>query len=618
MKMKNSLILFCQFIFLSSAVTAQKFFDNAAQQKYPDFESRSKMMIDSMASWASEFNLEDFKNADNFEGGKYGAYPIMTLFETGHIEKAREFTAQQLIGGAAMFREFSTMALYMEYHHLFGDELCKKVKKNQLNSNFFNPNAEKVDISVSESHRNPRLGGASENHKLMYAAAAYLSGIAWPDEYPKEWFQIGYDHLMHWFSVITSIGFWEEDSPTYLIHHLGPILSVADHAPEGSEMKKKAAMVLDWYFASIAGEYLHGYWITPAARDYNPLYGLAISAETTALTWLMFGEASQVPYPHVYQPFRHWKASIHFAVSDYRVPDIIKRIATDRDQPFVHKEYMAKNPLQPKEYCYLNKTYGVASILDESENIPPDMTRWKVQWVANKPEYEPSVFFMKHPVKKDVDDVNWKQWRGASEAEQVLQHEDALVAVYKIDSDQIPFIDGPFRKEVFKSIKNENGWLFVHAGTCLFAVKAVNGLEVIEEKRSLSHFHGPENQIQVIKSNGKRNGLIVQTASVENYQAKDADNVLDDFIKDILEKTEIEASQIDGENPTLSYKSLSGDLLEISFDKYKKVNGKTLNFEDWPILGNPWMNQEYKGSKLTLEHNKERRVYDFSNWTVID
>lgn len=606
-------------VIMLNLVFPLKLVSQQMEDNYSDFEIRKYMLLDSMAAWAGGFTLEDFKATDDFEGGKYGAYPIMALYETGQLEKARQFTAQQLIGGAAMFREYSTMVLYMEYQHLYGDTLRQKVKQDQLNSNFFKLDAKNVADQVSESHNNPQLGGASENHKLMYAAAAYLAGLAWPDDYPSEWYQVGYDHLMKWFVIVTSIGFWEEDSPTYLIHHMGPVLSVATHAPQGSAMKRKATMVLEWYFLSIAGEYLHGYWITPAARDYNPLYGLNWSAETTALTWLFFGDAPQVPFPHVYQPFRHWKAALHFAVSDFRLPDIITRIATDRDQPFIHKEFMAKNPLLPKQYCYLNQNYGMASILNEEGRIVPDITRWKLQWVANIPEKEPSTFFMKHPEynEKAKDAEKWKSWRGASIAEQVLQHENALVAVYKIEPPQQAFIDGPFASECFETYKSIQGWIFVHTGTCLFGVKAVNGLAIKQEKRSLSQSHGGKHPIRVLESQGQRNGLIVQVAPLDEYKGSDPAASLDLFIQDVLEKTRIDTTHINTKHPTLSYTSLQGDKLEIAFDQFKKVNGEKLKFDNWPLLGNPWMHQDYRGERLVLQHGGEKRIYDFTRWQVL-
>lgn len=587
-----------------------------SQSPFSSLESRKKMMIDSIATWASGLSKAEFIDS---EGGKYGAFLAMALYEKGEIEKARKFTAWQLEGEGDMFREFGTMTLYMKYHELYGEALCQKVKQNQLKSDFFQPKEENFKGEVSQSHRITRLGGASENHKLMYACAAYLAGIAWPDEYPKEWFQAGYDHLMYWFSTVTSIGFWEEDSPTYLIHHMGPVLSVAEFAPEGSEMKKRATMVLEWYFLSMAGEYLHGYWITPAARDYNPLYGLAFSAETSALMWLYFDDASMVPYPHVSNHFRHWKASIHFAVSDFELPDIIKRIATDRDESFVHREFMAKNPLRPKEYCYLNKIYGMASILSEEGPMVPDMTRWKIQWIANSPEKEPCVFFMKHPyIEPDSrNPEKWKQWRGASTAEQVIQYKNALLAVYKIDDDQLPFIDGPFQKESFEVIKYHNKWIFAHAGSCLLAIYAVKGFET-NTKHHISDSHGPMKSICTIQSQGKRNGLIVQTALPEVYSGKTYEEVLELFKDDVLERTGIDTLGIKNENPVLTYKSLSGDVLEIKFNGYKKLNGELIDFENWPLLENPWMHQDYKGSQLILNHGGEKRIYDFDKWVIED
>lgn len=61
----------------------------------------------------------------------------MSLFETEQINKAHKFVAQQLVGGATMFSEFSTMSLYMQDHDKYGSELCELVKKDQLKCNFF-------------------------------------------------------------------------------------------------------------------------------------------------------------------------------------------------------------------------------------------------------------------------------------------------------------------------------------------------------------------------------------------------------------------------------------------------------------------------------------------------
>ncbi len=571
------------------------------QYNLNELEGRKKFLIDSMYSWAKNFDLEDFKNSDDFNGGKYGAYPIMALFEKGDIEKARQFAAQQLVGGAAMFREFTTMALYMEYKELYDKELKQKVKEDQLNSNFYRPG------KVGD------LAGASENHKLMYASAAYLAGIEWPDEYPEKWFQAGYNHLMSWFDTVTSIGFWEEDSPTYLIHHMGPVLSVYEHAPAGSEMKNRAKMVLDWYFLSIAGEYLKGYWITPAARDYDPLYGVENSAETTVLTWLYFWDSNFIPYPHAHDTLRHWKSVIHFAVSDYELPEIIRKIATDRDKPYIHREYMARNPMHPKEYCYIRSHYGLASILHDNGNIPPDMTRWKVQWVPEKTGMEPSVFFMKHPIG---DESKWKSWRGASPYEHVVQHKGTLLAVYDIPPGQLLFIDGPLNDKSFLRIEQEKDWLFLNAVNVFIGLRVANGLSMEDTKRDQDS-HGQKMDIQVLKSSGRKNGLIVQTASPRDYKGSNNEESFNMFKEDILINGKPDFSGLNSKVPSITYIAPSGDELKVNANGQKEVNGKQIQFDKYPMFDNPWMHQEIDKQVLTLKKEGEKWIYDFNSWEII-
>lgn len=565
------------------------------------FDGRADLIVNALANYVKDLTLEEFKATDNFDGGKYGAYYVMALFETGHVQKAREFTAQQLIGGCAMFREFTTMATYAKYKDQYGEELRQTVKADQLQSNFYRPD------------QRGKLGGASENHKLMYACAAYLAGLEWPDEYPEVWYQPGYDYLMSWFDEVTDIGFWEQDSPTYLIHQMGPLLSVADHAPEGSDMKKRATMVMDWYLASIAGEYLKGFWITATARAYDPVFGVHRSAESSTPIWLYFNDNPNLPYPHVHQQFPHWKAAVHFAVADYRSPDILTRIASDRDEPFIHKEYMYRNPMNPREYSYITSDYGIASIMHRSDRIPPDMTRWKVQWVPETYESEPLAFFMKHP-KSDEED--WEKWRGASEAEEVLQHERTLLAVYIIHEEWAPFIDGPVRKESLSAIDSQDGWYFFHTGSALIATKAVNGLTLTDEVRVGDAVHGTEIEMNMLRSDGRKNGLVVETAGVGDYPATSAENAFQQFKEDVIENTSFDASGIDADNPRLIFVNLTGDTLDIQFGTHRILNGRQIDFTHWPMLDNPWMHQELREGILSQDHNGESRVYNFNNWTL--
>ena len=566
----------------------------------PTFESRADLIIEQMAQKGIELQ-------ENYGGGKNGAYPAMALFASGEIEMGRKFVREQLTGGGAMFREFGTMSCFMKYGHLYGSALQKEVKDNQLHHS-----------TVYDKSKRGKLPGASENHKLMYAAANYMGGLAWPDEYPEEWYKAGFEYLMNWYDQLVRIGFWEQDSPVYFIHHVSPILSVWEHAPDESEMKQKSKMVLDWYFATVAPEYLKGYWIATHARDKTPVHGVDLAEETTALLWLYFAVSGQrVPHPHPpaeQSPYRQWLVTAHFATSEYKPPSLIRKIAIDRDEPFVHKEFMKKNPMQPKDYVFMNQSYGLASTLAESGRIPPDMTRWKLQWVTNEIDREPSLFLLKHPdPKKD----QWEDWLGASPYETVLQQKDALVAVYGIpEKDEHHFIDGPFKKSVYDRFIKKDGWWFFENESILFGAYVVNGLEITGEKRMAYQHFGKTAEVDVMRSEGKKNAVIVQTALPEMYPDDMNGTRLNAFAKDVIKKTKVEFKPGKGQFPMVVYKTLSGDALQIDENGNKTINGESLEVENWPMLGNPWMLQEMGEQILTITYKGEKLEYNFNDWTI--
>ncbi len=296
-------------------------------------------------------------------------------------------------------------------------------------------------------------------------------------------------------------------------------------------------MAFEWYMAGVAAEYLHGYWITPSARDYVPVHGMHLSEESLATLWLYFGDTgNRIPHPHPtsgHEAFRHWYCAIHMATSDYRLPEAFVNIARDRVQPYVFKEFFDKNPMNPAEYGFINKNYGLTSMVSESGNPPPDMTRWKLQWVPVEAESEPSVFFMKHPMPNE--DGGWKNWEGASPYEQVYQHEGTLISMYKIPgTDTHPFIDGPLDTTLFELIINRDNWWFLHAGKMLFALYAENGLRLTGEERIAYDHFGTTALTGVIRSDGNKNILIVETALQEDFEGADAREELDHFAEVVL------------------------------------------------------------------------------------
>ena len=600
-----------------AAAPPPSFAQTAASSRYDlsTFEGRARLVVDSMAAYYADMPTDTFANLGH-QTGKYGAYPTMALFEKGYTEKARRWAAIQQEGEGAMFRDYSAMALYQQYGDQYDEELLQKTKAYFVNRSFANPDA--------EGSLDDKMGGASNNHKLMYASAGHLACQEWPAQKDDAECRVYENYLRDWFDEITSTGHWEQDSPTYLVHHMGPVLSVAEHADD-PEMARRAKMALEWYFAATAGEYLHGYWITAPARDKGPLYGLELSAETTPTMWMYFSDAPFVPSPESNQPMRHWWMATHFALSDYELPPIFREIATDRDAPYTHRELMAGNPISPREANYVASGYGLAAVQRaDNQNVVGNETRWMLQWVAEDRREEPTAFLMKHPTPEEE---SWKEWGGASPHERTLQYQGDLVEVFDIpEGSKHPFIDGPYNADAYEATKQQDGWWFFHGGPVLFGVWADNGLRRTDETRVTRYGKRKKDstafRVDVLRSDGRKNALVVETASPDRFAAGSAEATLDAFAEAVLSGTEgggagrIDASGVDHEQPALSYVTLDGDTLAIEYDQYRRVNGEGLDFEDWPLLDDPWMHQDLRGRYLRLEHGGEERVYDFEEWTV--
>ena len=192
-----------------------------------------------------------------------------------------------------------------------------------------------------------------------------------------------------------------------------------------------------------------------------------------------------------------------------------------------------------------------------------------------------------------------------------------MIAIYNIPDGEKEVIDGPFNNEAFNQVIEDNGWLFIHANTCLIEVLALKGLKIKNEIRVPHKYHGEKPGLNVLESRGKKNGLVVQTAAVEDYKSDTSAEELKRFISDVKNKTEIDSSEIAFEKPRLKFKTLTGDWLDIQFDIHKKINGKDIDLTNWPIIKNTWIYQMRNRKKMVINFNKSKLIYDFENWEIL-
>ncbi|MCD6287403.1 MAG: hypothetical protein J7M39_15970 [Anaerolineae bacterium] len=206
---------------------------------------------------------------------------------------------------------------YLRFGHLYPPELSELVETQLI------------------SHRYEIHDGQSENHKLVIAVAGYLVAQTWP-EWPQadETLARMDSYLNEFFDRVVRSGQGEFDSPTSGALYLTTLATLFDFTLD-PRMRRKAAMMLDWFLVKLAGEWPSG----PLVGAHSHSYTLTASSDDATggrvVGWLYFG--GQMPDLQRGEP--HY--AVINALSGYRVPEVIAHMAQDRDHPFAESQQRA-------------------------------------------------------------------------------------------------------------------------------------------------------------------------------------------------------------------------------------------------------------------------------------
>ncbi|MEM7770018.1 MAG: hypothetical protein AAF327_05850 [Cyanobacteria bacterium P01_A01_bin.37] len=535
------------------------------------FEDRAQQLIEYHATNPPNRSRE----GDPTGYAKSGVYTAMAQYAIGQTDAANELADYIFSNphGASMFLAMAGMDLYLRYGQQMPDELQEKARRF---------------ITSFDDY----TGGTTENHGIMFATAGYLATQEWPDwdqaDNVREQTQT---HLYNFIDEITQHGIVEYDSPIYHVFFINSLLSLHDHAID-PEMQQRATIGLELLLASMAPEWLEGYWATSTLRSANFTHDPRRRGSLTGpVGWLYWGGD---------EPIHEDGCAIMSAVSDYRIPKVLEFIGQDRRRPYVHLETQGQSFNRDdkyRKYTYVDKKYALYSQFDGNGDLAwhDQMNRMGVVWESDAPG---STLVIKHP----VDD----RGRGDTADGQVLQYERAMIGVYRDTiTGYLPDTDAVVAE------LEEQGWLFIHGGTALIGVYVVDGYTWRE---SLDVLGSPFRQFH---SDRQRNGFVIQTAPVEEFAAATPEAELSAFAEVVTNTTEIAPENVDQNRPRLSFISLSGDMLKIEFNGDRTVNGEVVNYRDWPLFQNPWMRSE-AGEFVQFHYGDHNRTYSFQDWQIED
>jgi hypothetical protein len=389
-------------------------------------------------------------------------------------------------------------------------------------------------------------------------------------------------------------------------------------------MKKRATMMLDYLIADYAAENLDGIYVGAHSRVYDRQAVEKWANISSDFGWVLFGLGR--PMSPVTDSF----TAAYLLASAYEPPEILRHIATDRSQPYTHYErkrtrhrwrFYDEQDGQVYKTTYVRREYAVGS--DQGGILQPiQQHSWDVTWAVPDPRGVQNTLFTLHPYssirelqtfftmapdsavdavvrsKKSYDSPD--KLVGGSPYEKIFQDQDSVIVLYDIPGGtRFPHVNGFFSKDLTALAEDASGWIFARGGDALIACRPLQ-----------PYVWKP------IEGGGKRmfspylkNGMVVQVAAASEYADMDA------FRRAILAlPLEMKIEPV----PEVRFRSLRGRTMEFTYGQTPRVDGRALDYANWPLFGGPFVEAGVDSERLVLKYGNMRRTLDFRTLSVTD
>jgi hypothetical protein len=469
--------------------------------------------------------------------------------------------------------------------------------------------------------------GDTENHWAMYYSSLYLITQLYPNEPGDAWFngrssrenhEEARDYLLSWIDLTTTKGQGEFDSPVYIAFFLVAMSNLYAYADDPA-MRLRAQMMLDYLLADFATESLDGAYVGAFSRIYpDPLVD-RWNNNSTSFAWLLFGNT----------PFLPRGESVALAMSGYEPPAVLTAIATDRAEPYVHRElkrtrhrirYSDVKNERVYKTTFVRPEYAVGSIQGGLLQ-PIQQHTWEVFWRPEHPKDSHTMVFATHPYSSSHELAMYfpeepenlteavskskstydqpDKWASGSPYEQVMQDEDALIALYDIEfGTRFPFISGFFPKALAAREKDASGWIFARGGDALIAYYPLAPYEWREEE-----------DVWRLHSTALKNGAVVQVAPASAYDSFEAFKAA---VRALPLETATEPV------PSVRFTALHGRELASTYGETPTIDGQVVDYEGWPLFDGPFMHADPGSRTLDLHDGPLHRRLDFDALTITD
>lgn len=476
--------------------------------------------------------------------------------------------------------------------------------------------------------------GDTENHWAMYYSSLYLMSEYWPDLDGSEWFtgkssaenrEEAREYLISWMDLTTTRGQGEYDCTHYIGEYCIPMLYLASWA-EDPAMRMRGRMMLDYILADFAVDSLEGVYVGSHARTSDRQVLEHWNGLFSFFSWLFFDACPSR------NNYGGWGPYFAFAAKNYEVPEVIRRIAVERDENYTHLELKrtrhrwrnsdVRNARVYKK-TYMTADYAVGS--DQGGLLQPiQQHSWDVHWATHgdprgvhptifslnphASAFELQMYFTEHPdwmpeaVTKQGKPTYMAEdtFLGGSPYEQIYQEDDAVVVLYNIEPGAMhEHVNGFFSKDLTRLEEDESGWIFVQGGEAFIAYRPLAPYE----------WRPLENGGKRLFSPHRKNGTIVQAAAASEFADWDE---FKDAIRALPLDFDLEPT------PKVRFTTLRGKRVACAYGEVPEVNGIAVDLDAWPLFGGPYLNAEPGSKTLKIAHGNLERILDFNTLTIHD
>jgi len=175
----------------------------------------------------------------------------------------------------------------------------------------------------------------TENHQILFHGCELLAGQYFPDRvFPNgedgEWHRRHAEtYVERWLDWRAQFGFSEWNSNCYYDEDLIALFNIADYAANDT-IRRKARSVIDLITFDVAVNSFDGTFGSTHGRSYGRLLVNPDNENTSPLTYLLWGEGS---YERTLS-----RSAVMLAVSDYRVPSLVQKVALDDERSYENFE----------------------------------------------------------------------------------------------------------------------------------------------------------------------------------------------------------------------------------------------------------------------------------------